>query len=292
MKDLYINYKSNLNLAIKKMIVFFDLFDYPLSAFEIYIKLEKKYSLSNVFSELDSLSLFINKKNGFYFLNGREKLVELRQKRYNYSVRKIKVAKRYAKIFSLLPYVKVVTLANVIGSHNMRDEGDIDFFIITSSGRLWLSRLFCAGLAKSLNKRPTKILKKDKLCLSFYIGDDNLNLDNLKIKPEDPYFDYWLKTMILLYNKKEVYEDFLSANNLLENNESRKITLIRKNNNFLNNLEKIAKYIQLKIMPEELRLVLKSSNGEFINDKILKLYWRDRNAEILEKLNYVLNQIA
>ena len=53
----------------------------------------------------------------------------------------------------------------------------------------------------------------------------------------------------------------------------------------------IAKTWQLKIMSRELKEVLVSSRGRFINDKILKLYWRDRNAEILQKYNYALNQI-
>ena len=47
----------------------------------------------------------------------------------------------------------------------------------------------------------------------------------------------------------------------------------------------------MRIMPPVLKQVLISSNGRFINDKILKLYWRDRNAEILEKFNYALNKI-
>ena len=200
------------------------------------------------------------------------------------------------------PFVKVVTLANVIGAHNMRDEGDIDFFIITTRGRIWLTRLFCTGLTKILNKRPTKNNKRDKICLSFYISEDSLNLDDLKIKPTDPYFEYWLKTMILLYNKDRVYENFLKANNLRAEQINNQIVgsscklLGHYSENiqnciFFDYLEKIFKKWQLKIMPIALKKIRVDSQGKFINDKILKLYWRDRNAEILDKFNYELNRI-
>lgn len=277
---------------IKKVIAFFNLFDFPLTPYEIFIHLGRQYPLTETILALDSLGTIFDNKNGFYFLKGREPLVQLRQERYNYSVRKLKIARRYAKVFSWLPFIKVVTLANVIGAHNMRDEGDIDFFIISSRGRIWLSRFFCAGISKILKKRPTQKIKRDKLCLSFYISDDFLNLDSLKIEPEDPYFDYWLKTMVLLYNKKRTYENFLLANNLQGAPASFKDQPVGKRSNILDYLEKIVKKWQLKIMPEPLKLVLESSKGKFINDKILKLYWRDRNAEILEKLNYALHEIS
>ena len=302
MNELNSNNQESLSSAIKKIIVFFDLFDYPLTVFEIYTYLEDKYSLDDIFSALKSLETVFENKHDFYFLKDRLQLVKLRQARYNYSVRKLKIAKRYAQIFGFFPFVKVVTLANVIGAHNMRDEGDIDFFIITTRGRIWLTRLFCTGLTKILNKRPTKNNKREKICLSFYISEDSLNLDDLKIKPTDPYFEYWLKTMILLYNKDRVYENFLKANNLRAEQINNQIVgsscklLGHYSENiqnciFFDYLEKIFKKWQLKIMPIALKKIRVDSQGKFINDKILKLYWRDRNAEILDKFNYELNRI-
>lgn len=291
MNDSQLDSNQDLALAIKKIVVLFDLFDYPLTQFEIYTYLEDKYSLVETILVLESLSSVIKNKEGFYFLSGRDYLVPQRKKRYNYSIRKLKIAKRYSKIFGLLPYVKVVALANVIGAHNMRDEGDIDLFIICSNNRIWLCRLFCAGLAKILNKRPTQTIKKDKLCLSFYISDEYLNLDNLKIKPYDPYFEYWLSTMVLLLDKEETYVKFLQANNLRRGYLPIDMPVIKKNGIIMNRVEFIAKAWQFKIMSPELKEVLISSKGKFINDKILKLYWRDRNAEILQKYNYALNQI-
>ena len=295
MSDLNLNNQESLSLAIKKIIVFFDLFDYPLTRYEIFNYLEQKFLLTDIIFVLDSLTDIFENKNGFYFLKGREEIIKLRQARYNYSVRKLKIARFFARIFSLLPFIKVVALVNVMGAHNMRDEGDIDFFIVSSPGRLWLSRLFCAGLAKILNKRPTEYIKRDKLCLSFYLSADNLNLESLKIKPSDPYLDYWPKTIVLLYNQERVYENFLAANKLLNSANQELLftkSMAKKRKAILDILELIAKKWQLKIMSPALKQVLISSQGKFINDQILKLHWRDLNAEILEKFNYALNKIS
>lgn len=292
MSDLNSNNQESLSLAIKKTIVFFDLFDYPLTPYEIFNYLEQKFLLTDIISALGSLADIFENYDGFYFLVGRAEIIKLRQARYNYAVRKLKIAKFFARIFSLLPYIKMVALVNVMGAHNMRDEGDIDFFIISSPGRLFLSRLFCAGLAKILNKRPTEYLKRDKLCLSFYLSDDNLNLDNLKIQPFDPYLDYWPKTVVLLYNKKRTYENFLAANRLKDPEPIINAQAAAGKNALLDFFELAAKKLQLKIMSPALKKVLSDSQGKFINDKILKLHWRDLNAEILEKFNYALHKIS
>ena len=66
----------------------------------------------------------IAEQNGFYFLCGREAIVEIRQKRYNYSCAKLKIAKQFSRLFSYLPYVKVVAVANLLGDHNLKIEID------------------------------------------------------------------------------------------------------------------------------------------------------------------------
>ncbi len=310
--DYNLKSEINLNEAILKTIAFFDLFDYPLTAFEIYQYLGKKFALVEIMEVLaDGAAGFsgrIESKNGFYFLFGREETATIRQKRYNYARRKIKKAARFARLFSLIPFVKVIAVANSLGAHNLRDGSDIDFFIITAPRRLWLSRFYCAGLAKLLNSRPRAGQKRDKICLSFYIAADRLNLDDLKLPGGDPYFDYWLKDLVLLYNKDKVYENFRAANGLggkvpdnravadgrefSDNkilNESR--LEIARPKTFGDRLEKILKKIQLKIMPSALRAAMNNSDGVIVNDRVLKFYLRDRRREFKEKYGHKINEI-
>lgn len=286
---------GDLREAILKTIAFFDLFDYPLTAYEIRENLNRSVALVDIWGLLEQGSDLIEEKDGFYFLNGRAEIVMTRQKRYNYSYRKIKIARCFVRLFRLFPFVKVVAVANSLGQYNLRDGSDIDFFVITAPHRLWLSRLYCTGLAKLLNSRPTGQIKKDKICLSFYIATDHLDISDLRLSGDDPYFDYWRHNLILLYNKNRTYENFLLVNGLLADTDQARITAatdaMLPTGFFLNFLENIAKTIQLKIMPAALAAAMNNSDGVVVNDSVLKLYREDRRRFYAEKYGEKINKI-
>lgn len=270
---------------IIKIITFFDLFDYPLTAFEIWKYLGNHFSLIELIEKLESIDI-VKQEKGFYFLSARHEIIDIRRKRYNYSNRKIKIAKYFVKAFSLLPFIKLIAISNSIGERNLRDEGDIDFFIITSSKRIWLSRFFCASLAKILYSRPTENNKKDKICLSFYVSEDHLNLNDLRLPDKDPYFDYWLAGLIILYNKDNIYNRFIDANKGL-NYDNKKLNK-RKIGNFL---EGLAKKIQLRFMFSKLKENMNNSQGVVINDSVLKLYLKDNRQKFLQRYENKINKI-
>lgn len=283
---------NSLEKAIVKEIAFFDLFDYPLTAYEIWENLGQQHSLEYILSTLEDSSSLIAEKNGFYFLSGRREIIITRQKRYNYSYRKIKIARRFASLFSILPFIRMIAVANSLGQYNLRDGSDIDFFIISAPRRLWLSRLYCTGLAKILNCRPTIKTKKDKICLSFYLAEDHLDISNLHLSGSDPYFDHWRQNLILLYNKNKTSERFLEANGLTEKNKRDSFAgCLFRPSFFFSLLENIAKKIQLKIMPSALAAAMNNSDGVVINDSILKLYREDRRRNYAEKYGKKINEI-
>ncbi len=266
---------------ILKPLVFLDLFDFPLTAYEIWHYLGRRGSLAALKLTLENAAPeIIGQKNGFYFLSGRENIVEIRKIRYNYSCHKIKIARRFARAFACLPFVKTIAVANFIGDHNLRQEGDIDFFIITSARRIWLSRLFCAGLAKLLNSRPTAANKRDKICLSFYISEEHLDIRDLALGHDDPYFHYWLRGLLPIYNSHNFYQRFLAANRLSTENI---IDSVATRPSWLDVLEKIAKNWQLKIMSPNLKMAMNNSDGVVISDSVLKLYLGDRRRLFAEK---------
>ncbi len=295
MPEYEIRSSDKLKEAIIRVIAFFDLFDYPLTAYEIREQLDRRWQLLDILEYLDKetsgLAPIFSRQNGFYFLSGRENIVAVRQERHNYGVRKIKIASRFARLFSLLPAVKMVSLANSLGQNNLRDGSDIDFFIISSPRRLWLTRLYCTGLAKLLNRRPHAENKKDKICLSFYAAADHLCLDDLRLEGDDPYFDHWRRSLVLLYNKDRTYERFLAANGLSAKISGIGPEMSVKPGRFLDKLEFLAEKFQLAIMPEELKSAMNNSDGVVINDSILKLYRRDRRREYAEKYGNKVNEI-
>lgn len=283
---------SEILIQAKKVLAFFDLFDYPLSAFEIWKYSGKIAPLQEIMLVLESEKSFVANKNGLFFLVGREEITTTRAQRYNYSNRKLKSAQRFIKLFKRIPFIKLIALANSIGFNNLRDGSDIDIFVICDPRRIWLTRFIMASAAKLLNRRPTAKNKRDKICLSFYICTDHLNLDDLRLKGEDPYFYYWLRSLILLYNKDEVYEKFLEANNVIKGgHDELNITKKLSNNLVLNFFESLTKKIQLLIMSPALKQAMNNSTGVVINDQVLKLYLRDNRQEYAEKYGNKVREI-
>ncbi len=287
--------ENNAEILIKaqKVIAFFDIFDYPLTAFEVWEYLGKQVKLEEILTSLEEDRQIISQKNGLYFLSGRENIINTRASRYNYSNRKRKSAERFIKVFKWLPFIKVIALANSIGAHNLRDGSDIDIFVITAPRRIWLTRFILASAAKILNRRPTNKNKRDKICLSFYITTENLNLDNLMLPGDDPYFYFWLRTLVLLYNRDSVYEKFLAANHLslAANIINEEKSIGEKKNRLLDKFELLFKKIQLIIMSPALKQAMNNSTGVVISDQVLKLYLRDNRQEYAEKYGNKIRQI-
>lgn len=237
---------ANLEKAIVEAIAFFDLFDYPLTAFEIWQYCRAEVGLSEVIYALDNKSdsvllRTVESLEGFYFLKARDNIIKKRKDRYNYTDKKFKRAVMVAKIFKFIPWTKMIAVGNIIGAHNLKKESDIDLFIITERRRIWITRFFCVLITKFLGLRPKPGNERDKICLSFFVSEDAMDLSGLmlgsKKSPDyysagqsdrlsavgdpprnhnnkiDIYFIYWLAGLALVYNKDGTYKKFMDANN-------------------------------------------------------------------------------
>lgn len=294
--------------AILKTVIFFDLFNYPLTNWEIWQYLNLEIDLGALESKIEELVLSktLEQKDGFYFLSGRQELTKIRRERYNYANYKIKLARRAAKLFKWLPSVKLVAVANLIGHHNLRNESDVDIFIVSSPHRLWLTRLFCTGLMKITRQRPTKECKRNRMCLSFYAATNGLAMESLRFKPSDPYFDHWFLGLYPIYDTDR-YLAYLRFKNPWLKKSFPNSLLLRENftNDYLsqNLLDKIlyyganilnflAKKIQLLIMPKVLKELAGKESGVVLSDSILRFYLKDRRQEFLENYNKRLAEFS
>ena len=202
---------QDLQENILKTIIWFDLFEYPLKLEEIFLYLPDKvenleFILNNLITENK-----IQKKQDFYFLFGRQEIVNIRKERRVESFKKIKRAKRAVKFLRNLPFVRAIFLCNVLGYLNAKEQDDIDFLIITEKNKIWTTRWFATGFFKILNLRPRPDKIKDKFCFSFYLSLDNLNLENIKLE-DDPYLKYWLTGLLPLYDENNYLDKILNNN--------------------------------------------------------------------------------
>lgn len=293
----------SLSQSILKTVAFFDIFDYPLSAFEIWQYISEPASLQTVIDALHTLPSGLENQNGFYFLSGRAQIIHIRRERYLEANKKIKKARRRLTLISWLPGIELICLANIIGSHNLRKSSDTDLFIITTPHRLWLVKFFATLILKTFGLRPTSKKNTDQLCLSFLTDTTALDLSVCQIK-NDLYFTYWFTGLLPLYGNPGSYNQLMSANSWLksklpnwqsQNSQPRFYFKKQLSNNrqyaFFNSLEKIAKKIQERVMSSSLKKLANQSTQVIINDHMLKLHTIDRREYFMTEYNKRLTQI-
>ena len=128
-----------LRSSILATIVYYDVFDYPLTLLEVYKYLVNpgrisriteglgEIDLNEAAEELDKLlnSRIIGQKNGFYFLSDREGLYELRMKRDKISAQKWKKFLSMAKFLALAPYLRGIFISGSMAINNTDEKSDL-----------------------------------------------------------------------------------------------------------------------------------------------------------------------
>lgn len=141
---------------------------------------------------------------------------------------------------------------------NTDRNGDIDLFIVTKSGQLWLTRLisyillFVTGFK---TRNPNNSDEKDKLCLNMWLDEDYLSWD---IKDRNLYTAHEVLQIVPLYDKDNYYNKFLYINrwalkfwpNVLKI-KSYKLDG-RRSRNYLSFIENVVFYLQYLYMKKRI----------------------------------------
>ena len=128
--------------AIFNTLLYSDVFDFPLTAREIHLYLSgSAATYEEVCLVLSSDARFF--RVGDYFtLSGREKIVEIREKRELRSRKLLPHALAYGRFIGSLPFIRMVALTGSLAVRNVSKEADFDYMLVTLPGRLWTARAF------------------------------------------------------------------------------------------------------------------------------------------------------
>lgn len=295
---------NSIEKAVLKTLAYFDLSDYPLTEREAWQWLHGSQTTSKIpFSEVTAalgnllVKTRVSSARGFYFLPGREATVSTRLERYQLAERKFRRFCRVSKLLALIPFVRLVASCNTLAYSNSRDAGDLDVFLITKAGHIWTTRLIGAGLMQLLGLRPKPGQEQDKVCLSFAVTENSLDVKNLAID-DDIYLRYWLNQLIPVYMEEKYYIKLVQENMWLRQhlpnftayrlNERRRVKLGYVAKDFKTGIEKIlsrrfgawlerqAKNYQMNKMPDGLKKLANKSTAVVVNDNVLKFHDQDR----------------
>ncbi|MBP6921672.1 hypothetical protein KBB89_03975 [Candidatus Gracilibacteria bacterium] len=196
------------------------------------------------------------------------------------------------RFLGFFPQILLVALCNSRAMGESGENSDIDLFIIAKKGNLWTVRFIVTiltsilGVRRSnthgLQKGTTEYIKrtKDRFCLSFFITEEAMNFESIRLQPDDPYLDRWIYTLIPLVNKNHTYEHFMEANGFEPShtfmNSSWQLFWQKLGNifGFLTLFEKLIKKLWL---PKTLKSYerLEQPWGVVISDTILKFHDQD-----------------
>lgn len=195
---------ENLLHSVFHTLTYSDVFEYPLSAPEVWRYLTGiKTSFDQVVRALADENAFTQVQE-YFTLRGREHIVATRKRRSEIAARLWPKAARYGRIIASLPFVRMVAITGSLAMSNTDEGNDVDFMIVTAPNRLWTCRalsLLVARVAK---------LERIRLCPNYLVTTQALRFEERSI-----YVARELAQMIPL-SGMEVYQEVRRQNNWVD----------------------------------------------------------------------------
>ena len=206
----------DLKESILKTIAYFDIFDFPLTAEEIKEYLFRYDKPLHIKEVKGTLALMceegtIEELKEHFILKGRGQILETRKARKFIAEKFWNRTKLYGQYMRAVPFVRMIAVCNNLAYDNPNQDSDIDLFIAIEKDRLWLARFLITLILQFFGVRRHGNKITGRFCLSFFVTTNRLNMEELQIKPEDPYLAYWTKMVSPIYGR-ETYEKFKTEN--------------------------------------------------------------------------------
>lgn len=200
--------------AILKTLIYADIFDYPLFAYEVHKWLiGKEASIEQIEKILKRMvkNKKITAKEEMFFLRGRVNRVEKRLANEKNSHKFYGKAQLISQFFRIIPWIQLVGISGSLAMRNADQKADIDLFVVTRKNRVWLSRLFSAFILEFLGQRrrrgESRAEGAGKICLNLLISEDVLEQPKQNL-----YIAHEVLQMKVLWERGKTYQKFLEQN--------------------------------------------------------------------------------
>jgi hypothetical protein len=194
---------------IIKTVLYFDIFNYPLTRDELFENAAVNFSREIFEQHLNDLveKRFLKQDNEFILsVKGGKGNVSKRLAGNENAGRIMPTAYKYSRLIASFPFVEGVCLSGSLSKKYYDEKSDIDFFIITKPGRLWICRTLLILRYKLLSKP-----KKKYWCTNYFISSDSLAIGDI-----NAFTSTELAYLIPVINYK-IYTDLLKENSWYKN---------------------------------------------------------------------------
>ncbi len=187
-----------------KALLYFDIFNYPLKLDEIrqssQLNGTSDEALVNELKALEEQGC-LYRFGAYYAMQNDAALVQKRELGNVRADQLMRKAYKMSRFIARFPYVRGVLLSGSISKGYIDDDGDIDYFIITEPGRLWLARTCLIAFKKIFLFNSRKYF-----CVNYFVDTNHLDIEEKNL-----FTAMELVTLMPTYGK-DYYEQFYHCN--------------------------------------------------------------------------------
>jgi hypothetical protein len=167
--------RTQLQRAVLRVVVYYDIWQYPLSEPELHTFLPMNSVSYEEFRQIIRATgpgSDIGTNGGYYYLGIRgPSVVERRLEKEKHAGFLWHMARLSTHIIKRFPFVRAVFVSGDLSKNATGPGSDVDFFIITAPGRLWITRTLLI-----LFKKIFLLNSKKYFCLNSFITEDHLEI--------------------------------------------------------------------------------------------------------------------
>ncbi len=206
----------NVDECVIRTLSYFDIFDYPLTFSEIkkYLCCKREISDDELYDAIGLLAV-VQEFDGFYYLLGRNKIVQMRAERYEISADKLAKAKVISKVLSFIPTIKYIGVSGSLSMNNASLSDDIDLFFITRKNTLWMTRFFVNITLLVMRQKRGRHNRyaKDKICPNMFMDESRLTFTS---KQRTLYIAHEIVQLRSVEDKYGSYQSILQKNKWIQ----------------------------------------------------------------------------
>ncbi len=177
----------------------------------------------------------------------------------------------YIHLLKSLPLVRFVGITGKSAVEGVRNDDDIDLFIVTKRGLLWTTRFVVVLLAKLL-----KIHGGNGVCLNLFFDEKDLTIP---LKKQNEYIAHELLQMKPIIDKGNTYGLLMEANkwvfSLFPNSRRQKLEVRSKNSNIFCLLSSVFLLLESLMRLLQLPIIRKNKTGFRVTPTQLWLFRSD-----------------
>lgn len=183
-------------------LAYFSLFQYPLTTEEWISRGGLKPETMQVLIQKAANAGLAKQISGFWLISGANTAwIDKRIAGNRMAEKALETAATVGKTIFQFPFVQAVCVSGSLSKQYFDPDADIDFFIITSEGRLWLARTLMVAYKRVVLKGSHK-----HFCVNYFVSDSGLAI------PDENIFVATEIATLLPVVGLGPYQKFLSAN--------------------------------------------------------------------------------